>query len=165
MRLLAAILLVTLVAPALAQQRHIAPAENLAVIDASVIQNAATTIDMTAYVLTDTDVVDALEAAARRGVVVRLYLDAGESRRGAKFFDALEAAGVEIRFKPGGPLIHLKSYVVDGKILRTGSANFTLGGERRQDNDLIFLTGAADVAAAEAAFERLFAAGEGRTAR
>jgi hypothetical protein len=33
--------------------------------------------------------------------------------------------------------------IIDGRVLRTGSANFNRSGETRQDNDLVALRGAA----------------------
>jgi hypothetical protein len=33
--------------------------------------------------------------------------------------------------------MHLKSYQIDGKLLRTGAANFSASGLKRQDNDLV----------------------------
>ena len=52
--------------------------------------------------------------------------------------------------------MHLKSFVVDGAVLRTGSANFTMGGEQRQDNDLIVIRDPSDVEKFEAYFERMW---------
>ena len=43
--------------------------------------------------------------------------------------------------------MHLKSYQIDGKLLRTGAANFSATGLKRQDNDLIVIE-SADAAAA-----------------
>jgi len=44
-----------------------------------------------------------------------------------------------VRIKRGGPFMHLKAYAIDGKVLRTGSANFSASGENAQDNDLIVI--------------------------
>jgi phosphatidylserine/phosphatidylglycerophosphate/cardiolipin synthase-like enzyme len=46
-------------------------------------------------------------------------------------------AGLDVRMKAPGPLQHLKSFVIDGATLRTGSANFSRSGEQEQDNDRI----------------------------
>jgi len=50
----------------------------------------------------------------------------------------------------------LKAYEVDGELLRTGSANFSLSGERRQDNDLIVIRDAKAAAQFEAHFQRMW---------
>src|SRR2546421_9405695 len=58
-----------------------------------------------------------------------------DAREPAKvFLELAEAPSVEIRTKRdhGAPM-HLKSYEIDGRLLRTGAANFSASGEKRQD--------------------------------
>jgi phosphatidylserine/phosphatidylglycerophosphate/cardiolipin synthase-like enzyme len=38
--------------------------------------------------------------------------------------------------------MHLKSYQIDGRWLRTGAANFSASGLKRQDNDMVLLESA-----------------------
>ncbi len=52
-----------------------APVENLERIDVALIDQAKTSIDTAAYVLTDWAVIQALTGAADRGVAIRIYLD------------------------------------------------------------------------------------------
>jgi phosphatidylserine/phosphatidylglycerophosphate/cardiolipin synthase-like enzyme len=64
---------------------------------------------------------------------------------------------VELRRKSRSrDLMHLKSYQVDGRILRTGSANFSVSGEEYQDNDLIVIDSPAAVERFQETFERLW---------
>jgi phosphatidylserine/phosphatidylglycerophosphate/cardiolipin synthase-like enzyme len=44
--------------------------------------------------------------------------------------------------------MHLKSYQIDGRLLRTGAANFSASGLKRQDNDLIVIESATAAAGA-----------------
>ena len=44
-----------------------------------------------------------------------------------------------VRIKRSGPFIHLKTYAIDGELLRSGSAIFNASGGREQDNDLIVI--------------------------
>jgi phosphatidylserine/phosphatidylglycerophosphate/cardiolipin synthase-like enzyme len=122
---------------------HYAPGENLEHIDVALIDRAEREIDMAAYVLTDWPVMWALTRAADRGVRVRIYLDGTQfsEREPAKVFnDLAETPGVEIRIKrKTRTLMHLKSYQIDGRALRTGAANFSASGLKRQDNDLIVI--------------------------
>jgi phosphatidylserine/phosphatidylglycerophosphate/cardiolipin synthase-like enzyme len=114
-------------------------------IDVDLVGRATVRVDMTAYVLSDARVIDALAAAARRGVRVRLYLDPEQNAGRANAADAklgalLRTPNVEARIKSSaGDLMHLKSYAVDGRWLRSGSANFSFSGEARQDNDIVVL--------------------------
>lgn len=136
---------------------HYAPAEDLERIDVGLIDAAGESIDMTAYVLTDRPVIEALAEAAARGVKVRIWRDGstvGYGDPGA--IAALTAAGAEARVKPGPELMHLKSYCVDGSLLRSGAANFSAAGEKRQDNDLIVVRGAGSCVGFAANFERLW---------
>jgi phosphatidylserine/phosphatidylglycerophosphate/cardiolipin synthase-like enzyme len=130
---------------------HYAPAENLEHIDVALIDRAEHEIDMTAYVLTDWPILQALTRAADRGVAIRIYLDGTQlaERPPAKVFnDLAETPGVEIRIKheTSAPM-HLKSYQIDGRFLRTGAANFSASGLKRQDNDLIVIESAGAAAA------------------
>ena len=69
--------------------------------------------------------------------------------------------GVQIKAKPaGGPLMHFKAYEVDGRLLRTGSANFSPSGLKRQDNDLVVIESQEAADAFRRNFERVFAAAE-----
>ena len=135
--------LALLVAPAHAERLewHSAPAENLERIDIAQIATARQTIDFAAFVLTDWAIMDALRAAAQRGVGVRLLLDGSQFERNGRP-QALKALFAEpnvlARVRPSTPdIMHLKAYAIDGRLLRTGSANFSPSGLKRQVNDLL----------------------------
>jgi phosphatidylserine/phosphatidylglycerophosphate/cardiolipin synthase-like enzyme len=72
-----------------------------------------------------------------------------------------ETPGVEIRIKhkTNAPM-HLKSYQTDGKLLRTGAANFSASGLKMQDNDLIVIESAGAAAVFKQTFKARFASGE-----
>jgi phosphatidylserine/phosphatidylglycerophosphate/cardiolipin synthase-like enzyme len=55
--------------------------------------------------------------------------------------------------------MHLKSYEIDGRLLRTGAANFSASGLKRQDNDLIVIESATAAAAFKHNFDARFASG------
>jgi phosphatidylserine/phosphatidylglycerophosphate/cardiolipin synthase-like enzyme len=143
---------------------HYAPSEDLESIDVALIGQAAKQIDIAAYVLTDRAVIEALRGAARRGVKVRIWRDAGMAAKVGDYDVDAELGGpihgLEIRSKsPGGELMHLKDYCVDHRLLRTGSANFSRSGETRQDNDLVALRGESVCAGFDAKFDRAWTRG------
>jgi phosphatidylserine/phosphatidylglycerophosphate/cardiolipin synthase-like enzyme len=142
---------------------HYAPAENLEHFDVELIESAQREIDIAAYVLTDWAVIQALTRAADRGVKVRIYLDAGRLREteGSKAFQALaETPSVEIRAKrESSYLMHLKSYQIDGRIVRTGAANFSVSGLKREDDDLTVIESAAAAMAFKRNFDARFSSG------
>jgi phosphatidylserine/phosphatidylglycerophosphate/cardiolipin synthase-like enzyme len=141
---------------------HYSPNENLEVVDVRVIDAAELSIDMAAYVLSDPQIIEALTSAAERDVVIRLYLDKSQFaehglREGASIEALLAHPNVTARVKGEGVLMHMKSYAVDGKILRTGSGNFSHPGLARQDNDLILLADQSAVDNFEANFDSIWA--------
>jgi phosphatidylserine/phosphatidylglycerophosphate/cardiolipin synthase-like enzyme len=143
---------------------HYAPVENLEHADVALIDQAERTIDIAAYVLTDWPVMRALIRAAQRGVKVRIYMDGGrigERQPTPIFRELLATPEIDVRFKhAGSPLMHLKSYQIDGRWLRTGAANFSASGLKRQDNDLLIIESQAAVEAFERRFDAIFAGGE-----
>jgi cardiolipin synthase len=95
------------------------------------IEGAERTISFECYIIADDRVgnrfADALAAAARRGVRVRLLQDwlGARGEAGRRFFERLREAGVEVRWfnplRPSAPLAvlrrnHRKSIVVDGRL-------------------------------------------------
>jgi phosphatidylserine/phosphatidylglycerophosphate/cardiolipin synthase-like enzyme len=157
MRLFAAIALWAALAPSVwAQEVHFSPEEPLDAIDDSLMGEAKHSIDFASYALTDARVLNALNAAAQRGVKVRIILD----RRERHDFARLEELSDNVRVKQSGPLMHLKAYAIDGAILRTGSANFSANGETKQDNDLVIIRDTAATARFEAHFETMWTTAE-----
>ena len=150
--------------PTLAGVRtYYGPSPQTAAADLDALATVRKSIDMAAFVLTDRDIVAALSAAARRGVAVRVYLDRDETEHaGGRAADDLAAlaatSNVAIRTKARhSESMHLKSYVVDRRLLRTGSANFSWSGERYQDNDVVLLDSAPLAAAFTRTFEAMWA--------
>jgi hypothetical protein len=133
---------------------HYAPSENLEHVDVGLLRSAHTKIDMAAYSLSDWAVIDALLDARRRGVAVRIVLDPSQQHA----FDRLREIAGGIRMKAPGPYMHLKSYAIDGRTLRSGSANLSASGLKQQDNDIIILREPSLANAFEARFEQLWAA-------
>jgi len=102
--------------------------------------------------------------AADRGVKVRIYLDGAQLVEGVPtrvFQDLAETPGAEIRTKhTPSAAMHLKSYQINGRSLRTGAANFCASGLKRQDNYLVVTESAEAAAAFKREFDAQFASGE-----
>ena len=113
------------------------------------------------YSFTDRELAEELAALAGRGVHVRVYRDreqfAQEIQSGAITTTGLPlAAGIEVRIKGARDLMHLKSYTIDGRLLRTGSANWSPTGLKRQDKDLLYESSPDAVARFERKFEEMW---------
>jgi phosphatidylserine/phosphatidylglycerophosphate/cardiolipin synthase-like enzyme len=112
------------------------------------IDGALHALDLELFVLTDTGVVHALEAAATRGVKVRVLLDPSQPSSDPSY-TALLADGIEVRwYRSHGELLHAKAIVADGASILFGSANWSGGGFARNHELDIELPAAATVAAA-----------------
>lgn len=133
---------------------HYAPVENLERIDVALLGSARKRIDIAAYTLTDRLVVDALVDARRRGVAVRIVLDPGQSHA----VDLLRGIADAVRMKAPGPYMHLKSYAIDDRMLRSGSANLSASGLKKQDNDLMVLRDRKAVSAFRSRFDLIWGA-------
>ena len=141
---------------------YYAPRTNLADIDRALLASAKTRVDFAAYVLTDNTIINALADAARRGVKLRIYLDPDQPAMknpdtASPFWTLFRQPNVQAKMKmQGSDLMHLKDYQVDGRVLRTGSSNFSFSGARRQDNDLILIESSDAVAQFVEQFEHMW---------
>ncbi|MCX7899786.1 MAG: phospholipase D-like domain-containing protein [Methylocystis sp.] len=127
-------------------------------VDVRLIDGATRSIDLAAYVLTDRALAGALGRAAMRGVTVRVYLDGEDMRAPSPIQQFAGAPNLEVRIKARGrDMMHLKSFQVDGRVLRSGSANFSVSAGAYQDNDIVVLESPLAAASFRAAFEKLWA--------
>ncbi|BAM06133.1 phospholipase D-like domain-containing protein [Leptospirillum ferrooxidans] len=133
---------------------HYSPSENLEKIDIAILKKAKKSIDIAMYAFTDRNLSGVLLQEAQKGVKIRIYRDRTQIHdHGDQSQKLLNQPGIEIRIKRNGRsnIMHLKSYIVDGRILRTGSANWSPPGEgaacrryscghRLQQDNNLFLT-------------------------
>ncbi len=118
------------------------------------IDGAKSAIDLFMYQLDVQAIVDALVAAHKRGVKVRVLLDLKQAVNGAAK-SKLEAGGVAVKAAPASfDNAHAKTMVVDGARALVLSGNFN-GYTMQQERNYAALDLAADdVADVEAVFER-----------
>ncbi len=118
------------------------------------------------YAFTDRYVAEELIKLSRRGVQIRLYRDrqqyeeeqrdSGQRNRGTTTEMLRGEHSIQIRVKGSHELMHLKAYVIDGSLLRDGSANWSPSGLKRQDNNAHFTTDRAQVGAFRQIFEQMW---------
>lgn len=128
-------------------QVHFSPQENLEAIDVRAIRSARRNVEMSAFSLTDYAVIDALRYAGMNGALVSVYLDneqtEEELRRPAlrtMLLDLAATPNVQVFVKRSRVLQHTKAYLIDQKVLREGSANFSPSALKQQDNTLLMTT-------------------------
>jgi phosphatidylserine/phosphatidylglycerophosphate/cardiolipin synthase-like enzyme len=149
------------------EEDHFSPSENLEQIDLAQIGQAQRSLDIAMYAFTDRYLAEAIERVAERGVQVRIYRDHDqfeqEQRRSNEHSDDSTTAilsgkpNVHIRVKHSHELMHIKAYLVDGALLRDGSANWSPSGLKRQDNNAHLTTDPAQVRGFQQTFEDMWA--------
>jgi len=144
---------------------HFSPTENLEQIDRDHLLHARKSIDIAMYAFTDLYLAQAIVERARDGVQVRIYRDNDqynqEQRRSSGRRESTTnllggERNIQIRVKGSRELMHLKAYLIDGRELRTGSANWSPSGEKRQDNNAHFTTDPQQVKAFQNTFEEMW---------
>ena len=126
--------------PSLDGMHLYSPATNLEQSELEMLRSSKSSVDIAMYSFTDREVAMELVELARSGVKIRVYRDRTEYQQEVERSDLnttamLTAAGIEVRVKGQKDLMHLKSYRAD-LCVRTGSANWSPTGLKRQDNDV-----------------------------
>ncbi len=121
------------------------------------IDAARARLDVAAYDRDLWGMRDALIAAHRRGVAVRMVVEADSLDRPE--IQALVDAGIPLAADQPDGLMHDKFVIIDRRQVWTGSFNFTLNAAYLNDENLIALTDPDIAAVFEAEFEEMFVDG------
>ncbi len=145
---------------------YFSPDDNLERLDLDQINRAQHSIDIAMYAFTDRYLAEQLIALSRRGVMIRIYRDRqqfddeqrGAGRRSSQSVTEMLRGerNIHLRVKHSHELMHLKAYLVDGTLLRDGSANWSPTGLKRQDNNAHFTSDPAQVRAFQKVFEEMW---------
>lgn len=128
---------------------------------AKAIDHTRASLDIAVFDLDNPTIADAILAAHRRDVAVRIVTD---DEHGLHNEDSdlprLREAGVPIIDDGRSALMHNKFMILDGRTVWTGSMNYTINGAYRHNNNVFALDDAQAVAAYQAEFEEMFLRGE-----
>lgn len=122
------------------------------------LAKARVSIDVAMYYLTSTPIVKQLVAAKKRGVAVRVFLD--KSQKNSSDTRYLKNKGVNLRIYKGSGLMHNKIGIVDGKVLITGSFNWTDNAEKDNQENLVIITNKSLIDQYAKHFEAMWNAGQ-----
>ena len=122
----------------------------------SFINNAHQSIDVAMFSFTSRPLAWALVKAAQRGVRVRVILDDGQARSRWSKYRFLVKRGIPVKLDNRSAYMHHKFAVIDGKLVITGSYNWTASAEKRNDENLVVLRSPEFIKAYEREFERLW---------
>lgn len=125
---------------------------------AALIDSCRTSLDAVTYTFSSKTLADAVIRARDRGVKVRFMID---EKRGAEAGLAkyLFENGVDIKFRGGRGekgAMHSKYAVLDGRILQTGSFNWTVNASANSFENMIFVGDPGAVSAYRKNFDWLF---------
>ena len=114
------------------------PSENCTAQLVSEIDSAQRSILVQAYSFTSAPIADALVAAKRKGVDVRVILDKSQVKDRHSVFGYLLSENIPVWIDNRVPIAHSKVMVFDQREVATGSFNFSKNASRNSEN-LIFL--------------------------
>jgi len=120
------------------------------------IDRARLTLEVAAYDLNLWSIRDALLRAWKRGVEVRLVVES--DNLGGEEIQTLVAAGIPVVDDRREGLMHDKFIIIDRAEVWTGSANFTVSGFYRDNNNLLRLRAPKVVSDYLTEFEEMFTA-------
>lgn len=103
------------------------------------INSAHKYIYIPTFLITDKSVTQALISAKRRGVVVKVIVDATNAKGGHSMHQTLRNAGVRVKTENYAGKMHSKAIIVDDKFVAIGSMNLSKSGNYKNDENLIVL--------------------------
>lgn len=126
---------------------------------ASAIDAARSEILLANFSFTNFTLIDALKRAKDRGLKIRIVFDRYQYKF-LKEMAEMRDLGFDVRLSdgkgPGRGVMHNKFVVLDGKLVETGSFNWTMNGERNNYENAAFLDAPDDAAGYRAYFERIW---------
>jgi hypothetical protein len=121
--------------------------------------NAEQSIDFMVYAFTDDEIANALLDRASAGVAVRGVIERGQAGNEGSEYERLHQSGNDIRLDANERNMHHKVIVIDGKIVITGSYNFSRSAQEFNDENVLVLHDADIASRFLIEFGRVFNAG------
>ena len=123
----------------------------------NLIQGAKECVFFMAYSFTSDDIAQAMLDRARVGVTVAGVFDESQvkSNRGGEY-DNLLSSGLDVRLDGSRDRMHHKVIVIDGRVVITGSYNFSASAEERNDENTLIIHSPGIAAQFLEEFERVY---------
>jgi phosphatidylserine/phosphatidylglycerophosphate/cardiolipin synthase-like enzyme len=106
----------------------------------SKINDAHKSIYVAMYSFTSREIANALAAAKERHVKVKVILDTFEIKDRFSKSRYLINKDINLKFHMGNGLMHNKFAVIDGRTVLTGSFNWTVTADTKNDENLLVIT-------------------------
>jgi hypothetical protein len=122
------------------------------------IARAQSTIDIAIYSFTADDLSAALIAARNRGVAIRILADSSQADGAGSEIAKLEGLGFALKRTAGiqNGIMHDKYMIIDGRLLVTGSYNWSASAESYNFENAVFIQGSSIIQSYEADFDRIW---------
>ena len=120
------------------------------------ISKAQETIDIAMYDFTSGPIAQELVKAKKRDVRIRIVLDKGQEQSEYSKKKYLLQKGFSLKYHTGSGLMHNKFAIIDGQMLLTGSFNWTLMAEHKNEENLLIITDQQVVSAYKKRFKYLY---------
>ena len=122
------------------------------------IQTAQKSLDIAIFDLTHVKIAHEIAVASKR-IPVRVLVDRRQSKGQHSRVPFLIKAGVNVRIGTQRGIMHNKFAIVDGKMLETGSFNYSDGASTKNNENQVYLANPAIVEAFRRRFEEIWSAG------
>jgi phosphatidylserine/phosphatidylglycerophosphate/cardiolipin synthase-like enzyme len=103
------------------------------------VDNAKEYIYIPIFYLTHKELSNQLISAKKRGVDVKIILDATAARNSYSAHRTLREEGIRIKVENFGGKMHAKSIIIDDKYIVSGSMNFTKAGNSKNDENTLII--------------------------
>lgn len=120
------------------------------------LRKSQTTVDICVFTLTDDRIAESVMDTAARGVRTRIISDNDKSLDLGSDMHRLHAAGIQVRIDRTPNHMHHKFAVFDGKIVASGSYNWTRSAADDNEENIVVTNDQKIVRAFHAQFDRLW---------
>ena len=115
------------------------PYDNTSIFIIKKINNANKYIYIPAFVITHNGITDAIINAYKRGVDVKIILDATSINSRNLKFNILKANKIPIKIENFAGKLHSKTIIIDDKFTIMGSMNFSQSGDSKNDENVLII--------------------------
>jgi phosphatidylserine/phosphatidylglycerophosphate/cardiolipin synthase-like enzyme len=125
------------------------------------LNTANESMDIAIYSLTHAQITHAIVAAHDRGVLIRVVVDTTQSKSSSSKVPELIKAGIPVKFGPTSSyrgIMHNKYTILDGRLLETGSFNYTANASYNNFENQIYLSDQKTLNRFKESFEALWSA-------
>ena len=100
--------------------------------------NKASKIDIAVYSITNSNIVDSIIAAHKRGAQIRIITDRTQSKGKGSLVGKIRNAGIPVVTNIKHKIEHNKFAIFDRKYVETGSYNYTENGSKFNSENCVF---------------------------